>query len=77
MGEGLYNNKTSGLIIFKGGGIICCGSRLRKSAWHTLQKERNELMDLLLMRGNMREIEVNRYAIRRIHTLWGGAVQSR
>lgn len=42
MGEGLYNNKTSGLIIFKGGGIICCGSRLRKSAWHTLQKERNE-----------------------------------
>lgn len=24
------------------------------------------------MRGNMREIEVNRYAVRRIYSLWGG-----
>lgn len=30
------------------------------------------VMALLLMRGNMREIEVNRYAVRRIHSLWGG-----
>lgn len=30
------------------------------------------VMVLLLMRGNMREIEVNINAVTRIHSLWGG-----